>query len=402
MLTQFSFSNFKSYKNDTTFDFQAESIPEFGETLITNDKATALLPVSALYGPNGGGKTNLLSAFSALISTVVKPVFDLDKTRTDIVIQQGIPVQPFMFDSKSVNNPTEFEIYFRTDANEYRYYLAVKNGEITSEHLYWKALGGRKIGTVFIREGIDIELGVSIRKNSINREVNPKMPYLSFLAINYNIPIIAQVQKWFESCIIRSYSIPEFEQRIMMVENSEMKDLIIRALNDLGINITDYRYDQEKKRFYTLRNINGTEYALPFEDESDGTKKLLAVLPVLMIALREGRLVVIDELDAKLHPKLLTYIIRLFKNKNINRYGAQLLFTSHDLTTMRNSIFRRDEIWFVATDENHSSQIYSLYDIRNVDGTHVNNTAAFDKQYLEGRYGADPYLQNMLDGGAWD
>ncbi|MBQ0005148.1 MAG: AAA family ATPase, partial [Clostridiales bacterium] len=190
MLSQFSFSNFKSYKNDTTFDFQAESIPEFADSLITDDKAIALLPVSAVYGPNGGGKTNLLKAFACLISIVVKPIYDLDKTRVALVIQQAISAQPFLLDTESRDNPTEFEVYFRTEGNEYRYYLAVLNGEIDSEYLYWRAIGGKRTGTVFTREGSDIELGASIKKNSINTDVNPKMPYLSFLAINYNIPVI--------------------------------------------------------------------------------------------------------------------------------------------------------------------------------------------------------------------
>jgi len=119
-------------------------------------------------------------------------------------------------------------------------------------------------------------------------------------------------------------------------------------------------------------------------------------LPILLVALQDGRLVIIDELDAKLHPKLLRYIIRLFKNPEINSRGAQLVFSSHDLTTMKNTVFRRDEIWFSALDKNHESKIYSLYDIRDENDRHVNSAAAYDKQYMEGRYGADPYLENLL------
>ena len=82
------------------------------------------------------------------------------------------------------------------------------------------------------------------------------------------------------------------------------------------------------------RTLSSQEYKLPFSQESDGTKKLIAALPVILLALREGRMVIIDELDAKLHPKLLRYVIFLFKNKEINKYGAQLLFTSHDMCTV--------------------------------------------------------------------
>lgn len=401
MLSQFSFSNFRSYKTDTTFDFQAEAIPEFEESLITDEKTTPLLPVSAIYGPNGGGKTNLLRALSCLISTVVKPIYDLDKNRNNLVIQDVIESEPFLFDSESSKNPTEFEVYFRTEGKEYRYYIAIKDSEIVSEYLYWRALGGKRTGTVFTREGSNIELGPAIKKNGINRQVNPKMPYLSFLAINYDLEPIVPVQRWFESCISHSYDDPELDRRIMMIDDSETKKLIIRALNDLGIDISDYRYIKEEKKFYTERIINGEKYSLSFDAESDGTKKLLSTLPMLIVALKEGRLVIIDELDSKLHPKLLRYIISLFKKKELNRNGAQLLFTSHDMTTMRNTVFRRDEIWFAATDMKHESQIYSLYDIRNADDSHINNKSAYDKQYLEGRYGADPYLENMLNVGSF-
>ena len=119
---------------------------------------------------------------------------------------------------------------------------------------------------------------------------------------------------------------------------------------------------------------------------------------MILLALREGRMVIIDELDAKLHPKLLRYVISLFKNKEINKYGAQLLFTSHDMCTLKNTIFRRDEIWFAAENAPHESEIYSLHEIRGEDNDRIKNTAAYDKQYLEGRYGADPYLSNMLGG----
>ena len=91
----------------------------------------------------------------------------------------------------------------------------------------------------------------------------------------------------------------------------------------------------------------------------------------------------------------------MFKNSKINTKGAQLLFTSHDMTTMKNTVFRRDEIWFAAENENHESEVYSLYEIRREDNERVNNTASYSKQYLEGRYGADLYLQNMMSGGGW-
>lgn len=109
-----------------------------------------------------------------------------------------------------------------------------------------------------------------------------------------------------------------------------------------------------------------------------------------MMALNEERLVIIDELDAKLHPKLLRYIISLFTSMKINGNGAQLLFTSHDMSTMKKDVFHRDEIWFASLNKEHNSEIYSLYEIRREDWTRINATVSYDKQYLEGRYGAYP------------
>ena len=399
MLCQFSFQNFKSYKGETTLDFQAATLPEFKETLITEEKAMDLLPISVIYGPNGGGKSNLLLALSCVISTIVKPVHELEKNRQNLILQQKVDAVPFLFDQTSANEPSEFRIFFRIAKNEYCYYIAITSDEILSESLYRKSITGKKSATIFERETADITLGPSISKKNINTSVNPKMPYLSFLAINYDIPVINEVMTWFESCIIRSYANPMIEHQIMLAKDVPYKKQFIRALNDMDIDITDYRYDEDSHQLFMKRTLGSTEYELLFSDESDGTKKLIAALPVILLALREGRMVIIDELDAKLHPKLLKYVISLFKNKELNKYGAQLLFTSHDMYTLRNTVFRRDEIWFAAENHAHESEIYSLHEIRGEDNDRMKNTAAYDKQYLEGRYGADPYLSNMLGGG---
>jgi len=398
MLCQFTFQNFKSYKCETTLDFQAAVLPEFKDTLITEASASDLLPISVIYGPNGGGKSNLLQALACAISTVVKPVNELDKNRQGLILQQKVDAVPFLFDDTSKNEPTEFRMFFRIAKNEYCYYLALKRDEILSEALYRKAVTGKKTAMLFERESTSISLGYTINRKNLNTSVNPKMPYLSFLAINYDIPVINEVISWFESCIIRSYANPIIEHQIMLAKDTLYKEQFIRALNDMDIDITDYRYDEDTHQLFMKRTLASHVYELPFSQESDGTKKLIAALPVILLALREGRLIIIDELDAKLHPKLLRYVISLFKNKEINKYGAQLLFTSHDMYTMKNTIFRRDEIWFAAETSSHESEIYSLHEIRSEDNDRIKNTAAYDKQYLEGRYGADPYLSNMLGG----
>ena len=401
MLCQFGFKNFKSYKNETIFDFQAGELSEFKESLIKDDKATPLLPVSVVYGPNGGGKTTLLQALSCLITMVVFPIHELKKNRMNLIVQQRVNCEPFLYDEKSKNEPTEFNLYFRKNNNEYRYYVAIKNDIVVSESLFRRGIGAKKTAVIFTREENDIDLGASIGKSGINTDVNPKMLFLSFLAINYNIPVIVEVQEWFESCVIRNYANPITDLKIMINENESFKKPFLNLLNEMGIDVCDYRYDSEKEDFLLTSKVNNVDYSLSLSKESAGTRKLFGSLPILMIALQTGRLAIIDELDAKLHPKLLRYIISLFTDPKINKFGAQLLFTSHDMSTMSNEVFRRDEIWFAALDDEHSSELYSLYEIRKEDGKRVNATASYNKQYLEGRYGADPYFKKMLDWGDW-
>lgn len=394
MLCQFTFRNFKSYKDETVFDMQAESLPEFKETLLGNGRAGSVLPVSVLYGPNGGGKSNMLEALSCLIATVVKPIYDLGKNSIAYITQMSAPWAPFAFDGTSRSEPTEFEVYFRTDAHTYRYVLHLKNGEVIRESLHRKSLKGGQPALLFTRDGAKITPGRIL--GSVNTQVNEKMPYLTFLSINYKIDAIRDAQRWFESCLIVNYAESDMEKIIVMMDEEKFKKQIIRTFNDVDVEISDIRFDTEDHRIYFERNLNGEVYELPVESESYGTRKLFSVLPQVLIALCEGRLLIADELDAKLHPKLLRYIVGLFKDKRINTKGAQLLFTSHDLTTMKNTVFRRDEIWFAARNGELSSELYSLYDIRDENGEHVHNTMAYDKQYLKGRYGADPFLQQML------
>ena len=122
-------------------------------------------------------------------------------------------------------------------------------------------------------------------------------------------------------------------------------------------------------------------------------------MPFIADSLLSGTTLVIDELDAKIHPVLLRYIIMMFSNMNINKKKAQLIFTSHDLSTMNSEVFRRDEIWFVAKGTTQNSQLYSLVEFKNEKGESVRKDAKFDKQYLEGKYGADPYLKRIIDWG---
>lgn len=193
------------------------------------------------------------------------PIHDLGNTRKRVIVQQKVGAEPFLFDSTSKDAPTEFEIFFRTEKYEYRYYLAVLKDEIFAETLDRKTIGGKKPAHIFYRDGGELTLGTILSRENVNTKVNEKMPFLSFLAINYNIPVIAEVQEWFEACIIRNYANPIAELQIMVSDNEKIKNQIIMLLNEMGIDLEDYRYDDKEKKLYTIRTISGEKYELPFD-----------------------------------------------------------------------------------------------------------------------------------------
>lgn len=399
MLCQFTFENFKSYKNETVLDLQAVSGQNFEDSLLSsgNDK-NSFLPVSVIYGPNGGGKSNVLDAINGVVSLVMNPIRIF---KNKVQQNAGVELTPFMFDDYSRNKPTRFELYFRPNVEyEYRYLISITNGVIDEEYLYRRKIGkGSRITKIFERNSNKIDLGASINKKQINTEVNDTMPYLSFLYINYKLEPIILAVNWFERCVIRNYANPNVEKHLVMAEGEAFKKKQIELMNLVGINISNFEVikksdDDNSCELLFEHTVNGKSYRLNLDQESEGTRKLFHILTLVMTALAKANLLVIDELDAKLHPKLLKFIIMLFKNPEINRTNAQLIFTSHDVSTMKSSVFRTDEIWFACKLDDESSDLYSLSELRDECGNHIHPSAAFDKQYLEGRYGADQFFRN--------
>ena len=380
MLCQFTFKNYKSYRDETILDMQAVSSQGFEHSLLPDGNKQEMLPVAAIYGTNAGGKSNVLDALKCLHSLVVSPIL-LFRGQTTARTMNCVP---FLFDEKTPDEPTEFEIFFIPDAEfEYRYQISVHKGKIVEENLYRRKLApNSRISTLFERSDGEIK------------------PYLSFLAINYKIEPINIATKWFELCIIKNYANPYEEMQLVMRADEVSKKKLVEFLVDVGITISGIQFvkkDDERIDILFEHTVNNHTYQLHLADESDGSQKLFNVLPLVIIALTEGRLLVLDELDAKLHPKLLRFLIMLFKNPEINQHKAQLIFTSHDISTMKSSVFRTDEIWFAYKKDDEASDLYSLYELRDENGNRIGPNTAYDKQYLEGRYGADPYFRNMME-----
>ncbi len=397
MLIEFTFENFKCYRDETTLQMQAVSLDEHADSLIATEARRTLLPVAAIYGPNGGGKSSVLQALQCLCNHVTLPYLVLRSREKNI---PAIPCRPYAFDSESREEPTTFRVIFDMGEHVYRYVLAVRNGEVVEEYLHRRKAGRGATATLFERYDGDVHLGSSLKRKRVNTEVDAMMPYLSFLAINYDIESVEEAFHWFRTCCFMDYSDDVIESYYVEPKAASDKQKIIAFLNAMDIDITNIRFERGKdgnlEGIYLTHGTNG-DCELELEEESNGTRKLLNLAPIALLALDAGGVVVSDELDAKLHPKLLRFIIRLFTDKRTNPKGAQLIFTSHDMSTLNSRVFRRDEIWFAARKSDGSSFLYSLADIADRDGKRIRTGNAYDRQYLAGRYGADPYLRSMLD-----
>lgn len=394
MLSQFSVKNFKSIKNEVTLNMEAASIREHKDQIIL-DNNEYFLPISAIYGPNGGGKTNILEALAALKNKVMGPVYSV----TNNMSYQATPIIPYAFSDENKTQPTEFEIFYRTKLGEYRYYLSVLDNKVVEENLAIKKFTTNRISNLFDRQKQNIELGDELAKVKVSDDLSNEICFFSYLMLTYKNKILDASNFFYDGFKVLNYGSGLLEN-YYLINNLNEKQIILNMLKEMDIDVVNYRIEHledQRIKIYTSHRVNNKNFELELPLESSGTKKIFNVLPYIIKSLTSGMTLVIDELDAKIHPVLLKYIISLFTDMNINKKQAQLIFTSHDITTMTSELFRRDEIWFVAKGKEEDSILYSLVEFKDANGESIRNDAKYSKQYLEGRYGADPYLKKIIN-----
>lgn len=404
MLCQFTVKNFKSIRDEVTFDMQAAAISEHEDRIIKDTAGELYLPISAIYGPNGGGKSNVLEALRSLISKVLRPLYATNSNEEIAIIMKKFVIEPFAFAKETVNSPTEFELFFRTALAEYRYELIVKKDVIEYEKLDRIKFETGRVSALFERNKDSINLKGDFAHLKTSDELSDTLPLLSYLGIAYRKnEIVQDVIEWFdEKIVFLNYGNPKQESIIAVSKSEALKTLMLQMIQEMDLDIVDFRIEKKENEhleIFTKHVVNDYEAELNLFDESSGTKKIFGLLPFIAESLLHGTTLIIDELDAKIHPVLLKYLIMTFSDMKKNKKGAQLIFTSHDLSTMNNDVFRRDEIWFAAKGNHQNSKLYSLVEFKNGNGETVRKDARFDKQYLEGKYGADPYLKKIIDWG---
>lgn len=404
MLCQFTVKNYKSIRDEMTFDMQAAAISEHEDKVIRDKNGEQFLPVSAIYGPNGGGKSNVLEALHTVVAKVLRPLYATGDNEERVFLQKKLLIEPFAFSEEMKSEPTEFEVFFRTELAEYRYILHVKREIVVYECLDRVKLETGRRSALFERNAKETILKGVFAKLKISDELSETLPLLSYLGIIYKKnEVVKDVLEWFEYGIdFLNYGNPIEELRMAVSNSEDVKQLMLNMIQEMDLDIVDFRVvkdENDRIDVYTKHMVEGYEAELNLFDESSGTKKLFGLMSFIADSLLSGATLVIDELDAKIHPVLLRHIIMVFNDMSINKKKAQLIFTSHDLSTMNSEVFRRDEIWFVAKGNAQNSQLYSLVEFKNEKGESVRKDAKFDKQYLEGKYGADPHLRRIVDWG---
>ncbi|HIS46137.1 MAG TPA: ATP-binding protein [Candidatus Scybalocola faecigallinarum] len=408
MLCQFTFENFKSFKNEAFLDFCAEPISEHQDSLIIDIDSEKFLPVISIYGPNGGGKSTVLEALAYLRKIVVRPIIatkaneEISDEEQKLLVRSSDIDKYHRFDKDCENQPIKFSVMFRFKENEYQYELWILKGEIVKENLYYKKIGTKKVIIVFERTLEECVIGEDIEFVSVEK-VKKSLPLLSYIGAFYDIDIIDSVIHWFFSIEFIDYDNPIRDMEILIPKQDADRKLFFDMLKQMDINIMDIRIERDGeghiKNIFTKHKIAEKIYEIPFQEESSGTRKIFSCLARINKCLQKGSVLIADELDAKLHPKLLRFIIELFTDTEKNKSGAQLLITSHDIVNMVREIFRRDEIWFCSLSPDNDSCLYSLISFKDERGKTPRKDAVYGKRYIEGLYGADPYIDKGLKWG---
>jgi hypothetical protein len=438
MLIQFSVENFLSFKDETTISMVAAK--PFKELLETNtikaDEDLTLLKSAVVYGNNASGKSNLIAAISFMRYVVLNSFSDALKEDSE----KAFPLEKFALNTKTEAESSCFEIIFIADGVKYRYGFEIDYDKIIAEWLFHTT---SKEVYLFTRDLQNIKINKSAFKEGIGKDedVKENVLFISLLA-TLGKEIASGIVNWFKRMnVISSISDNPYKSYTINKLKSD-KDFFtwvahfIRYLEIAGLSMSEadsFEIEEEALRNQSQHAINSTRitkstpkrqsvrastqvssdqskqnillsYHRKFDEnnvltdtvafnvdwqESEGTKKLIYLLGPWYDTLKHGKVLIVDELDSRSHSHLTLRLIEFFHKYNHN--NAQLICAVHDSTLLSNTLFRRDQIWFIEKNQFGASELLSLGDFST---EKVRKKSAFDKNYLEGKYGAIPYFDH--------
>ncbi len=400
MLIRFSFKNFKSFKDENCLDMEATVLKEHEYNVAKIDNGE-YLKVSAIYGANASGKTNVLQAFDYMKNRIL--ISD-DSKKSSPIDEENI--YSFMINEE----PIALEVEILAKNNKiYKYGFELIKDNIISEWLYEKRVN--KFYSIFERENNNVTMKTNKIASLLN--IYEKTLFLNIYSkIDKDNEDFANVYYWFMNSNYLDLGNPDFDRIIdkrvsfKILTDKNYKRELLKFIKSFDAGIEDINTIPDSVEAVKNNNVivdikvthkreNGEEKALPFYLESNGTRKMFYLFDFFMDALKNGMVLFIDELDTKLHPLLTRYIINLFHNSDTNKGNGQLIYSTHDTVNLNKETFRRDEIWFAEKDKDGISTIYSLADYK-INDVKVRNDATYNKDYLSGRYGAIPVLENFV------
>ncbi|MGJ8716423.1 MAG: AAA family ATPase [Maribacter stanieri] len=424
-IQEFSFGNFKSFKDIQTLNLSSAKIKskysEIDENNVIqgiNNDQVSFLKSKAIYGANASGKSNIIKAFVSFIRIV----------RTSVKDEKVLNyIDSFRLSTETENEPSFFQIIFWYKKIKYRYGFEADDENIYAEWLYAKP-NDREL-PYFIRDNQEIieldktnysegnKLMSLLDEDSEENDIfRNNSLFLSTLATFGFGKLSKQLIESFASIFIISGlghqgmyryagdAIGDEKKKKYILDFLKYGDIGIEDVNAIEISSDDLPedadeeikkdFDKKKKRKLLISTRKKYNENLESNDnesfsfgmhESEGTQKLFELSPFIYEALKENRPIVIDEFDARFHPLLTKKILELFNSKE--NAGSQLIFTTHDTNLLSSDLLRRDQIEFVEKDKYGASHLYSLVQFKG-----IRNTASFEKDYIQGKYGAIPFL----------
>ena len=410
MLLEFRVRNFRSIRDEQALNLIASGDKELATTHLASTglkSAPHALRTVVVYGPNASGKSSLLRALDYMRAVVAE-------SATVIQPGQTYNVQPFKLDPATAHQPTEFEITFLLSGVRHQYAFAMTPQRIVSESLL--VYRSSKPTQLFSRQyidgdGDDYEFSTYLTgpRRLWQESTRPNALFLS-MAAQLNSEQLSPVFNW----IVRNITflpagatvLPDFTTALLATEQGRAS--IREFLSTADISIADVQAvprkgmqaqwvmsasglqaSQEEREFLMPVFEHSTpKGSAKFElhDESEGTQRLYGLIAPVLDCLRDGRVLVVDELDSSLHTLLVRRLVTMFQTPELNPNGAQLIFSTHDTSLLDHTLFRRDQIWFTEKDADQATRLYPLTDFS------PRKQEAWERGYLAGRYGAVPFF----------
>lgn len=434
MLVEFKFKNYRSFRDEAVLSMEATGLGNLKNVIIPFG-SLKLLPGVAIYGKNGGGKSNVIRAFWLAVQFIK----NAQKTQHE---KANVPVLPFALNDYSCDEPTGFEFIYILNGCKYWYGFEATREKVVSEYLYHSP--NRQKALIFSRKNQEFVFTEDKAKRKLISSMVAENQLFFSIACTMNDPACVNAMQWFREKVYFSQNYSDIPHQLL--EYSDDANMLKAISNyakaaDVGIEDLQFEVNNEelnedlslpdnmpedlknalKQLMHSLTEMSNSSninfqmgevkttakhmgvdkkgksnlYNLDISDESDGTRRLMSIAPAIESTLDKGGLLIVDEIEQELHPRLVNYIVAKFQSKNTNPNGAQIIFTTHNTELLSMELLRKDQFYFVDKDRtNGTSDLYSISDFS------TRTTDNVRKGYLLGKYGAIPNIEieEIFDG----